>query len=66
MEVRNTFTVGEVLEVLTPGKENRCFQVEAITDSKGQAMERANHPMEVVTLHIPFIVSMNDIIRRKR
>ena len=29
-------------------------------------MEKANHPMEVVTLHIPFPVGMNDIIRRKR
>ena len=66
MEVRNTFTVGETLEVLTPGMENRCFTVESITGSKGDAMEKANHPMEVVTLHIPFPVGMNDIIRRKR
>ena len=66
MEVRNTFTVGETLEVLTPGKENRCFTVESIIGSRGDAMEKANHPMEVVTLHIPFAVGMNDIIRRKR
>ena len=66
VKVRNTFSVNEVLEVLTPGKENRCFTVEKIINQHGESMEKANHPMEVVRLEIPFEVGMNDIIRRKR
>lgn len=66
VEVRNTFHIGEVLEVLTPGMENRTFTVNRITNPDGEGMEKANHPMETVILDIPFETGLRDIIRRYR
>lgn len=66
VEVRNRFHAGEVLEVLTPGHENRTFTVDTIINEKGEETDYANHPMEKIVLHIPFETQMNDIIRRLR
>lgn len=66
MEVRNQFHTGEELEVMTPGKDNRHFTVSSIIDEKGMTMEKANHPMQIVKLFIPFEVGNGDIVRRYR
>lgn len=66
MEVRNQFRTGEQLEVMTPGFDNRQFTVNEITDEKGMNMEKANHPMQIVRISVPFEVGNGDIIRRFR
>lgn len=66
MEVRNQFHKDEEIEIMTPGFANRHFTVSYIQDEKGMEMEKANHPMQIVKINVPFEVRKGDIIRRYR
>ncbi len=66
METRNPLDRGDIIEVLTPGYENRHFTAETIRDSKGEYIEQSRHPMSHLTMQVPFTVSKGDILRRAR
>ncbi|MDL2289146.1 U32 family peptidase [Clostridia bacterium OttesenSCG-928-F22] len=67
IEQRNAFAVGEELEVLSPGGQwNKSFIVQGIKDEKGQLINRATIPQQVVTVPADIKLSDMDILRRKR
>lgn len=66
LETRNAFDVGEMLEVISPGKDKRTFKVEWIKDPKGEYLASSRRPMVVVQVPIPFEIGENDLVRRAR
>ena len=65
IETRNPFSVGDELEVLTPGKVGRSFVLESIVDAEGNSIDRSPTPMRLMTINAPDGVQPGDIIRRK-
>lgn len=63
---RNVFEVGDSIEVLTPGKENRFFKVTSIQDENGEFLQASRRPMVLVHVPVPFKVEKTDILRRVR
>lgn len=62
--VRNHFSIDTWLEVFGPYKQPQKFVVKKIINSEGQLIERANKPMEIVTIELPFEVTNKDYIRK--
>ncbi|HAM63740.1 MAG: protease [Firmicutes bacterium GWF2_51_9] len=62
--IRNNLPVHTELDVLSPGNDVRSFTLEAMY-RKGEAIEVANLPMEVLDIEIPFRVESGDFIRKK-
>ena len=62
---RNKFSVGDTLEVLTPGSEYKCFEVTSITDENGEAMDSAPNPKQTVMINCPYRRKKDDILRRR-
>ena len=62
---RNKFSVGDTLEVLTPGSEYKCFEVTSITDENGEAMDSAPNPKQTVIINCPYRLEKDDILRRR-
>ena len=65
VEQRNRFSVGEKLEILSPGKLTREFTVESITAEDGTPQTSAPHPQQMVTMPCPFELSYGDMLRRR-
>lgn len=63
VEVRNNISRGDHIEVLSAGKANEEFTVTWLKGEDGFDIDRAKHPMEIITLEIPFRVDKNDILR---
>ena len=66
LETRNAFNVGEMLEVISPGKDKRTFKVDWIKDPKGEYLASSRRPMVVVQVPLPFEIGENDLVRRAR
>ncbi len=65
VEQRNKFSVGDTLEVLSPGDDfNKTFVVEEIIDSKGEKVESAKNVQEVVKIKCPYSLKKLDILRK--
>ena len=56
--------MGDVIEVLSPGKENRRFTVTGMKNDKGESLDRSRSPMTVISMPVPFVVEEGDIFRR--
>lgn len=63
---KNKFSVGDSIELLTPGKLGRSFTAERIYDADGQPIESTPHPEMRFTLDVPFPVREGDILRFSR
>lgn len=63
---RNKFLVGEVLDVLPPSGIPFVFTVEKITNDKGENVDAAPHPMQILTIPCKTEVPKGSVIRRKR
>lgn len=63
---RNVFMIDETIEVLSPGLENRTFQVSAIENEEGSLIKESRKPMVLVAVPVPFEVNPHDILRRYR
>ena len=61
---RNKVSVGEEVEIITPGLPGRAFTVTNIRNGDGEDVESAPHPMMRFTLPVPFEVKVGDIIRK--
>ena len=66
VQMRNRFKKGDVLEVLSPdGNFGKAFEVQSITDSKGEETEDGKLVQEIYTLHCPYRLQKGDYLRRK-
>lgn len=62
---RNKFHVGDMLEILEPGKQPLSFTVTQIINSQGESVEDAPHPMEELKLPLETSVAKGALIRRE-
>ncbi len=65
LEQRNFFRVGDVLEVITPGKFGQNFTVTELRNEAGERCETACHPKERLTLPCPVDVRRGDLLRAR-
>lgn len=65
IEQRNKFSVGEEIEVMKPDGENILVTVKAIKDEKGNDMESAPHPQQILYIDLGCTLDKYDILRRK-
>lgn len=61
---RNPIDAGDVVEVLSPGVENKKFTVEWMKDDKGESLISSRRPMTVISMPVPFALKAGDIFRR--
>ena len=64
VEVRNYFSVGDEVEVLSPNLDIKTFTIESIK-LEGKQVDSARHAMDKVLINVPFELKKNDILRRK-
>lgn len=64
---RNKFAVGDVAEVISPGKTMRNIKIAELFDSSGQVRTEAPHPAELLTINTEDNIELKkyDLIRRK-
>jgi putative protease len=60
---KNKIKVGDMAELLSPGKVGRPFRVEQLYDAEGNPIEAAPHPSELFYCRVPFEVHKGDILR---
>ena len=64
VEQRNKFSIGDLLEVLSPSGDNVRFRVEKIHTLDGGDRESAPHPQEKLYLSIPLRVEPWSLLRK--
>lgn len=66
VEMRNKFSVGDVLEVLSPDKNifNKKITINEIVSSDGEKVESAKKVQEIVTINCNLPLKKGDILRR--
>lgn len=65
IEQRNKFSVGETIEVMKPDGSNVEVQVRRIVNEKGEDMESAPHPQQLLFIDLGMELEELDILRRK-
>ena len=60
---RNKVSVGEKVELISPGKIGRGFVAEEIFSEEGEPIESAPHPAMIFKVRVPFEVKEGDILR---
>ena len=60
---RNKVCVGDKVEVISPGKCGVAFDIEWMTDEKGEDIASAPHPGMIFKINAPFEILPGDIIR---
>jgi len=65
LEQRNKFSVGETIEVMKPNGENIDVTVRQILDEKGNTVESAPHPKQVLYIDLGVPLAQYDILRRQ-
>ena len=60
---RNKVQIGDLAEVISPGKIGRAFTVTELYSDKGEAIESAPHPKMLFFARVPFDVCGGDIMR---
>ncbi|MBO5273387.1 MAG: U32 family peptidase [Clostridia bacterium] len=63
LKQRNKLTLGDTVEIITPGKVGRAFKPEALFLPDGSAIESTPHPYMEFRMPIPFEAHEGDIIR---
>ncbi len=66
VEMRNKFSVGDTLEILSPDKKifNKKIKVEKIISSEGESVDSAKKVQERVKINSPYPLKKGDILRR--
>lgn len=66
LEMRNKFSVGDKLEILSPKQEtfNKILKIESIEDSAGNQVESAKKVQEIVVVPCLLNLKKGDILRR--
>ena len=66
LEMRNRFTVGDVLEVLSPTENfNKVFKVDRIENEKGEEVIDAKNVQQILYVYSDIKLQAGDILRRK-
>jgi len=65
VEQRNKFSLGDVLEVLSPSSRGMSFEIREIWNADGQEQSSAPHPQQKVRINCPFDLHEGDILRRQ-
>lgn len=65
VEQRNRFSVGDTLDILSPGSIAKKFEVTSITGEDGTSRESAYLVQEKVTIDCPHKLFPGDILRKK-
>ncbi len=60
---RNKLSVGQSVELLTPGRVGRSFAVSDLKDENGEPISATPHPMMRFWMKVPFEVGEGDILR---
>ena len=60
---KNKFSVGDRLELLSPGKVGQGFVAEKIYDAEGNPIDSTPHPEMKFALEVPYPVREGDILR---
>src|SRR6056297_452315 len=66
VEQRNKFSVGEDVEIFGPNIKHIDFRIQNIVDDKGEEVDSAPHPQQIVKIKIDKEVKPDYLIRRKR
>ncbi|MGX8679758.1 MAG: peptidase U32 family protein [bacterium] len=66
IEQRNYFQCGDQIEIFSPVHDNLYFHVERIYNEKGEEVQIANHPMEILYIPLDETVYENDMGRKVR
>ena len=66
VEMRNKFSIGDTLEILSPDKKifNKKIKVEKIISSEGENIDSAKKVQERVKINSPYSLKKGDILRR--
>ena len=64
IEQRNYFTPGDKLEFFGPDLENTTLVVGEILDMEGNVLDAARHPLQLLKIKVPFVVSKFDMVRK--
>lgn len=65
VEMRNRFSVGDTLEILSPYSSGKSFTVESIIDKDGNDRETAHLPQEILSVACPETLHAGDILRKR-
>ena len=65
LEQRNYFKVGDEITIFGPNTKEYTFKVKYIKNEKGERIDVANHPQEIIKIPIDKEVYKNDLIRVK-
>ena len=60
---RNKMSIGDTVEIVTPGMVGRAFTVTKLYNETGEAIESTPHPYMEFYMEIPFEAHVGDIIR---
>ena len=60
---RNKFSVGEPIELLTPGGVGVAMRCEALYNEAHEPIGSVPHPLEKFYIRMPFAVKAGDILR---
>lgn len=63
---RNRFFPGDILEVLSPGLPPENLTVSAIFDEKGQSLDAARHPMQLLRIPCEKMIAKGTILRSSK
>ncbi len=63
VEMRNRFSVGDTLEILSPNSSGKSFVVESIIDKNGNDRQTAHLPKEILSISCPEKLAEGDILR---
>lgn len=63
LEQRNYFKIGDTLEFFGPKGKNKISVIKEIKNDKGECLEKACHPQEIIKLKVPFYAKSGDFIR---
>ncbi|OON96527.1 MAG: peptidase U32 [Epulopiscium sp. Nele67-Bin005] len=64
VEQRRKFSVGEEVEILQPKGDCKSFVVSQMWNADGELIDSAPHPQQIVTIEVPFEVSLPAILRK--
>ncbi|MDY3846041.1 MAG: U32 family peptidase [Eubacteriales bacterium] len=60
---KNKFSVGDTVELLSPGRLGMKFTVKSLLDTSGKKIDAVPHPQMDFYMEMPFSVNTGDIIR---
>ena len=60
---KNKVSVADKVEIITPGKCGRPFEITEMLDINGQNIESAPHPSMLFKVRVPYDVHVGDILR---